>query len=47
MRDDDSLLREFIEDINSPNPYKEALHDDLKFLIKTFLKFLVIRKKKY
>jgi len=45
VRDDDSLLREFIEDINSPNPYKEALHDDLKFLIKNLFKILSHKEK--
>lgn len=33
VRDDDSLLKEFLEDINSPNPYKETLHHDLESII--------------
>ena len=45
VRDDDSLLREFIEDINSPNPYEEALHNDLKFLIKNLFKILSHKEK--
>lgn len=46
FRDDDSLLREFIEDINSPNPYEEALHDDLRYLIEKLFSILTQKEKK-
>lgn len=45
LRDDDSLLKEFIEDMNSPNPYEEALHDDLKYLIEKVFSLLSKREK--
>ncbi|ACI20840.1 MULTISPECIES: sigma-70 family RNA polymerase sigma factor [Thermodesulfovibrio] len=45
LRDDDSLLKEFIEDMNSPNPYEEALHDDLKHLIEKVFSLLSKREK--
>ncbi|GAQ94032.1 RNA polymerase primary sigma factor [Thermodesulfovibrio aggregans] len=45
FRDDDSLLREFIEDINSPNPYEEALHDDLRYLIEKLFSILTQKEK--
>ncbi|GAB5046292.1 sigma-70 family RNA polymerase sigma factor [Thermodesulfovibrio sp. TK110] len=45
LRDDDSLLKDFIEDINSPNPYEEALHDDLKYLIEKVFDILTEREK--
>jgi len=45
LRDDDALLKEFIEDINSPNPYEEALHDDLKYLIEKVFSILSQREK--
>jgi len=45
LRDDDSLLKEFIEDMNSPNPYEEALHDDLKNLIEKVFSLLSKREK--
>ncbi|WP_353684809.1 sigma-70 family RNA polymerase sigma factor [Thermodesulfovibrio sp. 3907-1M] len=45
FRDDDSQLKDFIEDINSPNPYEEALHDDLKYLIEKVFSILTEREK--
>lgn len=45
IRDDDALLREFIEDVNSPNPYEEAVHSDLKHLIEKVLEILGQREK--
>lgn len=45
LRDDDSLLKELIEDINSPNPYEEALHDDLKYLVEKVFSLLSKREK--
>lgn len=45
LRDDDTLLKEFIEDINSPNPYEEALHNDLKNLVEKVFSVLSEKEK--
>ncbi len=45
LRDDDSLLKEFMEDINSPNPYEETVHNDLKALIDSIFKMLSDKEK--
>ncbi|MCS7214988.1 MAG: sigma-70 family RNA polymerase sigma factor [Thermodesulfovibrio sp.] len=45
VKDDDSLLKEFIEDMNSPNPYQEALQDDLRHLIEKVFSLLSNREK--
>lgn len=44
-RDDESLLKEFIEDINSPNPYEEAVHHDLQELIDKMFNCLTDKEK--
>lgn len=45
FRDDDSLLKDYIQDINSPNPYEEAVNEDLKYLIKTLFGVLNIKER--
>ncbi|MGB9711341.1 MAG: sigma-70 family RNA polymerase sigma factor [Thermodesulfovibrio sp.] len=45
FRDDDSQLKDFIEDVNSPNPYEEALNNDLRYLIEKVFSILSEREK--
>ncbi len=42
---DDSLLKEFIEDTNSPNPYEEVVRDDMKYFIEKLFNILSKREK--
>lgn len=41
----DSLLKEFIEDTNSPNPYEEVVHDNMKYFIEKLFNILSKREK--
>lgn len=41
----DSLLKEFIEDTNSPNPYEEVVHEDMKYFIEKLFNILSEREK--
>ena len=42
---DDSLLKEFIEDTNSPNPYEEVVRDDMKYFIEKLFNILSTKEK--
>lgn len=44
IRDDDSLLKEFIEDKNSPTPYEVAMQNDLRDKIEKLLCILTKRE---
>ncbi|GAB6184246.1 sigma-70 family RNA polymerase sigma factor [Thermodesulfovibrio hydrogeniphilus] len=43
--EDDSLLKEFIEDPNSPNPYEETVHEDMKCCINKMFEFLLPKER--
>ncbi len=43
--EDDSSLREFIEDPNSPNPYEETVHEDMKCCINKMFEFLLPKER--
>ncbi|MCS7164477.1 MAG: sigma-70 family RNA polymerase sigma factor [Thermodesulfovibrio sp.] len=45
IRNDDSLLKEFIEDMNSPNPYEEALHEDMRYFLEKIFSILTNRER--